>query len=105
MAIDVLGYELKYKNDSMVLDLLKAYQSNHVSEDEYEELAGEVEMAKEKISELKEAADDAKNLIESSIGELNGLEENHRSGKITLEEVFEFVADIASDLGKAERML
>lgn len=26
MNIDVLAYELKFKNDQMVLDLLKAYQ-------------------------------------------------------------------------------
>lgn len=26
MNIDILAYELKYKNDEMVLDLLKAYQ-------------------------------------------------------------------------------
>lgn len=26
MSIDILAYELKYKNDQMVLDLLKAYQ-------------------------------------------------------------------------------
>lgn len=103
--IDILAYELKYKNDPMVLDLLRAYQSDHVSEDEYEGLAGEVETKEDKISELKEAADDAKNLIETSIDELDGLEENFRAGKITIEEVFEFAVDIAKDLRKAGDML
>lgn len=34
MDIDVLAYELKYKNDQMVLDLLKAYQELLVTNDE-----------------------------------------------------------------------
>lgn len=34
MTIDILAYELKYKNDQMVLDLLKAYQELLVINDE-----------------------------------------------------------------------
>lgn len=35
MTIDILAYELKYKNDPMVLDLLKAYQTMKAEFDEY----------------------------------------------------------------------
>lgn len=34
MTIDILAYQLKYKNDQMVLDLLKAYQELLVINDE-----------------------------------------------------------------------
>jgi hypothetical protein len=37
MSIDVLAYELKYKNDPMVLDLLKAYQVMKTDFEEYVE--------------------------------------------------------------------
>lgn len=43
MTIDILSYELKYKNDPMVMELLEAYKDiledpwSHIAEYEYAE--------------------------------------------------------------------
>lgn len=43
MRIDALTYELKYKNDPMVLDLLRAYQDNESNLSLYEYTEKELE--------------------------------------------------------------
>lgn len=68
MTIDILTYELKYKNDPMVLELLSAYQDqdNDLKEKIY--AAPDIEAAEDGVrsamkSEIEDYADD----IESSL--------------------------------------
>ena len=52
MTIDILAYELKYKDDEMVMDLLREYQDG----DSYEEM-------KDKIDNLENVLDEIRNLV------------------------------------------
>lgn len=79
MTIDILSYELKYKNDRHILDLLEAYkhekdlewesleQHNTIS-DRVAELEKEVEELEDNISEWRED-------VRVSIDNLSDLEE------------------------------
>lgn len=58
MSIDILTYELKYKNDPMVLDLIREFQVSqeflNAENDEMERCGGEIDDLKSTISEHEE---------------------------------------------------
>ena len=54
MNIDILTYELKYKNDPMVLDLLRAYQDNESYRAVYGYTEEDLEQAHQEGKDFKE---------------------------------------------------
>lgn len=97
MTIDILSYELKYKNDPMVLELLREFKlaQEHVSE--LEDCEPAYEDFTSKYEDLKEDAEDAKEEISNVVAYLEGLKKDGAEYK---DEVEEQLKDISSALRK-----
>lgn len=97
MTIDILTYELKYKQDRDVLDLLSAYQEEReltqASNDEYIANEDEKDALESEVQDLKDNISQWRKQISSAIDELSDLE------------VLEDKADILSYVDKALKEL
>ncbi len=96
MTIDILTYQLLYKNDNKVLDLLEAY----ITSEEFLQCEYELDSEKqEKIDDLDGTIDDLKSQIEDYSDSAKDLA--HRLNVLECldkEGLIEAIKDIAQDL-------
>lgn len=70
MNIDILAYELKYKNDDDVLVLIRAYKDLYASQSDYDETSSSLEDAEDRLAELESSVGGAVSDIESVVQDL-----------------------------------
>lgn len=97
MTIDILAYELKYKNDPAVLDLLAAYKESMESQPGYDDLAGQLDDEQGSVTELRESAKEAKERLEDGIKEITATIVKYDAGKLSAPDLRDFVEDILKD--------
>ncbi len=95
--IDVLAYELKYKNDEMVMDLLREYKTEAQKFTELEDQVSESEDFGSQYDDLKELVEDVKEEVEGVLDYIDGLTVK---GEKFEEEVREQIADARGFVGK-----
>jgi hypothetical protein len=79
MTIDILHYELKYKHDRDVLDLLAAYQSRGEELEDKVYTQGDMDIAEHEArdsakGEINDFADDIDDALETASGAIAALE-------------------------------
>lgn len=101
MTIDILEYELKYKNNRHVIDLLDAFKEQKELEqagfDEYSAAEDEKYILESEIRDMKDNISDWRKQISIAIGELSGLEDLEEK-----EVIFSYVKKALKELDSVE---
>lgn len=96
MSIDVLSYELKYKNDPMVMELLRAYKEKGCEFSELEEAMDDYQDSSSTLAELKETVDDVKQEVSDTVDYLI----NTYAGQIPGDDFSDQLKEIKEFLGR-----